>query len=394
MARQRNPLRDKAKQIWLESNGETPLVDIAIELDKSSSTIRKWKSTDKWDDELKGSAPLNKRSAPLRNNQNTIENKGGAPPNNQNANLSKIVRNVKLRSSNGSDWNISNHLNSASPQATGVEVFYFGGDLVAKAKAEQISAAISRTLGIPNRGAKDGSGLYVIRNTPGHSLLIEWSFISNPNDMIKLLGNMDQAVNEVVKLFGYGATEPIVPTAPTKVNMQRAAIKNLSPHSASVLKTRFIQEFGPQGKHIVSEEDITINYRDGGSSAIVMMNNVSEGVANWLRSIWTIQYVSGEKLIDDSSVYVEPTIDPVFDVEFKGLNLNDARNIRNELRRDFGSAGVRYMQNHEFIVDGSGKVVIKNISYPNARELVRQFQDEYAINRKLLPVSSIQGVKQ
>lgn len=85
MARQRNPLRDKAKKIWLESNGETPLVDIAIALKKSSSTIRKWKSTDKWDDELKGSAPLNKRSAPLKNNQNAIENKGGAPPNNQNA---------------------------------------------------------------------------------------------------------------------------------------------------------------------------------------------------------------------------------------------------------------------------------------------------------------------
>lgn len=181
--------------------------------------------------------------------------------------------------------------------------------------------------------------------------------------------------------------------APINVNLQRAAIKNLSPHSASVLKTRFIQEFGPQGKNIVSEEDITINYRDGGSSAIVMVNNVSEGVANWLRSIWTVQYVNGEKLIDDSSVYVEPTIDPVFDVEFKGLNLNDARNIRNELRRDFGSAGVRYMQNHEFIVDGSGQVVIKNISYPNARELVKQFQDDYAINRKLLPTSNIQGVK-
>ncbi|WP_074402834.1 phage terminase small subunit-related protein [Carnobacterium divergens] len=66
MARQRNPLRDKAKQIWLESNGETPLVDIAIELDKSSSTIRKWKSTDKWDDELKGSAPLKKNQNAMK----------------------------------------------------------------------------------------------------------------------------------------------------------------------------------------------------------------------------------------------------------------------------------------------------------------------------------------
>lgn len=65
MARQRNPLRDKAKQIWLESNGETPLADIAIGLKKSYSTIRKWKSTDKWDNELKGSDPL-------KNNQNSI----------------------------------------------------------------------------------------------------------------------------------------------------------------------------------------------------------------------------------------------------------------------------------------------------------------------------------
>lgn len=85
MARQRNPMRDKAKEIWLKSMGAKPLVEIATELNKSSSTIRKWKSLDSWEDELKGSAPLNKRSAPLKNNQNAVENKGGAPPKNQNA---------------------------------------------------------------------------------------------------------------------------------------------------------------------------------------------------------------------------------------------------------------------------------------------------------------------
>ena len=85
MARQRNPIRDKAKEIWLKSKGAKPLVEIATELNKSSSTIRKWKSLDSWEDELKGSAPLNKRSAPLKNNQNAVENKGGAPPKNQNA---------------------------------------------------------------------------------------------------------------------------------------------------------------------------------------------------------------------------------------------------------------------------------------------------------------------
>lgn len=85
MARQRNPVRDKAKDIWLKSKGAKPLVEIATELNKSSSTIRKWKSLDSWEDELKGSAPLNKRSAPLKNNQNAVENKGGAPPKNHNA---------------------------------------------------------------------------------------------------------------------------------------------------------------------------------------------------------------------------------------------------------------------------------------------------------------------
>lgn len=78
-------MREKAKEIWLKSKGAKPLVEIATELNKSSSTIRKWKSLDSWEDELKGSAPLNKRSAPLKNNQNAVENKGGAPPKNQNA---------------------------------------------------------------------------------------------------------------------------------------------------------------------------------------------------------------------------------------------------------------------------------------------------------------------
>lgn len=54
MARARDPNRDKAKQLYLESNGEMLLKDIAAQLNKSDSQIRKWKNLDKWDDELKG----------------------------------------------------------------------------------------------------------------------------------------------------------------------------------------------------------------------------------------------------------------------------------------------------------------------------------------------------
>ncbi|MBN6886233.1 uncharacterized protein YjcR [Cytobacillus horneckiae] len=88
MARPRDTRRDEAKQLWLESNKEMKLVDIAKKLGVSASTIRKWKSQDKWDKESvpksKGSAP-NRSGAP-KGNINAKGNKGGgAPVGNKNA---------------------------------------------------------------------------------------------------------------------------------------------------------------------------------------------------------------------------------------------------------------------------------------------------------------------
>ncbi|EST12056.1 phage terminase small subunit [Sporolactobacillus laevolacticus] len=95
MARPRDPRRDEAKDIWLKSGGKVKLVDLAKQMNVSSSTVRKWKATDKWDNELKGSAPKSKRSAPKRSNgmrgapignKNAKGNSGGhAPKGNKNA---------------------------------------------------------------------------------------------------------------------------------------------------------------------------------------------------------------------------------------------------------------------------------------------------------------------
>ncbi|GAA0390420.1 phage terminase small subunit [Paenibacillus motobuensis] len=90
MARERSPDRDKAKQMWIESGGTMKLKDIAAALSVGDSKIRKWKSLDNWDAELKGSAPLeSKGNAPRRGapkgNKNAVGNRGGAPPGNQNA---------------------------------------------------------------------------------------------------------------------------------------------------------------------------------------------------------------------------------------------------------------------------------------------------------------------
>ncbi|AUB52025.1 small subunit of terminase [Enterococcus mundtii] len=76
MARKRDPRRDEAKRIWLESNGEKQLKEIASELNVSDSQIRKWKSIDKWSAELKGN---------VTNAKGNVTNQGGAPFGNQNA---------------------------------------------------------------------------------------------------------------------------------------------------------------------------------------------------------------------------------------------------------------------------------------------------------------------
>ncbi|HHB2168509.1 TPA: terminase small subunit [Bacillus cereus] len=62
MARQRSPDRDKAFEIYKASKGEKPLVEIAKELNLKPSQIRKWKSQDKWDEQLKGNVTIAKRS--------------------------------------------------------------------------------------------------------------------------------------------------------------------------------------------------------------------------------------------------------------------------------------------------------------------------------------------
>ncbi|MBX4266556.1 terminase small subunit [Clostridium estertheticum] len=65
MPRQRNPARDKAKQMYLSTKGDIKLKDIALELGVLDTQIRKWKSLDKWDEELKGTFPKKeKRSVP------------------------------------------------------------------------------------------------------------------------------------------------------------------------------------------------------------------------------------------------------------------------------------------------------------------------------------------
>jgi len=132
-----------------------------------------------------------------------------------NENLYNIAQNIN-RVANSSNINISHHFNAFNGKATGVEVWYFLGDEKGRQIATKLSAEISKALGLPNRGAKATTSLYVIRNTNGTSILIEWAFIDNPNDMKQWNSKKHQAVNAALKVLGYGGVSPENKPEPSK----------------------------------------------------------------------------------------------------------------------------------------------------------------------------------
>lgn len=82
MGRQRNPNRDEAKKMWLESDGKATNKELAEAADVTESRIRKWKSEDGWKAALEEQRSKRKRGAPP-GNKNAVGS--GAPKRNTNA---------------------------------------------------------------------------------------------------------------------------------------------------------------------------------------------------------------------------------------------------------------------------------------------------------------------
>ena len=81
MPRARNPKRKHAEIMWLESGGKLKLKDLAKTLGVGDTQIRKWKSLDGWESELKGNVTNEKvRYQTHKGNQYAKGNKGGSAP--------------------------------------------------------------------------------------------------------------------------------------------------------------------------------------------------------------------------------------------------------------------------------------------------------------------------
>lgn len=93
--------------------------------------------------------------------------------------------------------NLSYHLNAGG--GSGVEVLYYSDDT--KKLAATISAAISKALGVKDRGAKQRKDLYFLKQTKAHSVLIEVCFIDNLIDMQRLLKKRSKAMEAVAEVL-------------------------------------------------------------------------------------------------------------------------------------------------------------------------------------------------
>ena len=99
------------------------------------------------------------------------------------SNASSLAARVNDANSWGADYFLSLHTNASDiPSASGVEAYAYSRPSQAFSLGEQIVQSISNITGLPNRGMKVRTNLYVLRRTAMPAVLIELGFITNAGD--------------------------------------------------------------------------------------------------------------------------------------------------------------------------------------------------------------------
>jgi len=124
---------------------------------------------------------------------------------------------VTTANNNNVNLYVSIHFNAGG--GTGTEIYSYGLSGTGFNYAQKVLKEIV-ALGYTNRGVKDGSSLYVIKNTIAPSILIECAFVDSEADMNRYNG--EYMANAIVKgLTGVIPSSTPVPDS-TVLNLQQA----------------------------------------------------------------------------------------------------------------------------------------------------------------------------
>ncbi len=120
----------------------------------------------------------------VRNSRNTPEESLGT------SNATSLAARVRGANEWGADYFISIHCNaSENPAANGSEVYVYRQGSAAAELAQQVLEAIVARLGTKNNGVRVNPSLYVLRRTQMPAILVELAYITNENDVQKLVND-------------------------------------------------------------------------------------------------------------------------------------------------------------------------------------------------------------
>lgn len=113
---------------------------------------------------------------------------------NQSQNLANIVN---YHNSKDRELDVSVHFNSATATATGTECLYYD----AKSLSAKMSTAMAKALDVRDRGPKERTELYFLRNTTKPAILLEVCFVSNKDDVAKYKANFERLCQAIAKVI-------------------------------------------------------------------------------------------------------------------------------------------------------------------------------------------------
>lgn len=173
----------------------------------------------------------------------------------------ELAEECRLANKSGAGLFVAIHFNAASVTGgtRGTEVWHYSTSGTGKSYASKASSKLASALGLPDRGAKGSTGLYVLKHTTMPAILVEVCFVDAKGDVdaYKKLGPSGVASAIADAICGGSSAKPSKPSSSSKPSKPSSGSKVEVDGWWGVKTTKALQDHYPTGYHdgIVSNQD-------------------------------------------------------------------------------------------------------------------------------------------